>query len=207
MQGLLYYEMLDFTEAHASLDKALDIDPHSVAALKIKAMTYAEAARFDEAIECCDRCLELNSILTDIQQLREKYVAGLKKHGRRQPLSGINFKKQFPESEKTPQQTPVQKPAAQGYTADLVVFHSRFSQCAGGANKGTLAVNMDRIIALVKEDPDRALRYVTRCCSDSSVSLKNLQMIGFIGIALQMHCGDSRALDMIRKRAQDLQGK
>jgi tetratricopeptide (TPR) repeat protein len=224
-QGMLYYEMLDFTEAHTSLDKALAINPSSIPAMRGKAMTYAEAARFSEAVDYCDRCLKLDNSLTDIRQLRDKYADELKKPRARQALPGICFKEQFHESPKTPipttvpkltleqthepitisspAPTPAPEPAKIRFDAELGKFHKYIKGCYKVDEKGKLIVNMEPVLVLVKENPDLARRYVVWCCSDPSLPFKALQILGFIGVAIQMLYNDQKSLDMIEKRAQE----
>jgi tetratricopeptide (TPR) repeat protein len=202
-QGMLYYEMLDFTEAHASLDKALAINPVSVPALKGKAMTYAEAARFTEAVACCDECLRLDKTREDVRRLRDRYAAELKKPGPQRVFEGISFKKQFPESGKARAQPPAPEPSGDVFDADIAGFHHRFMACCTEEGSAKLTVNMERIMALVKENPDLARRYIIKCCSDNSQPLKAWQMIGFIGVAIQMLYNDPAPLDLIQKRAQE----
>lgn len=214
-QGLLYYEMLDFTEAHASLDKALAIDARSISALKVKAMTFAEAARFGEAVEYCDRCLRLDGTLADIRRLREQYAAELNKRGKQEPLPGINFQKQFPESKKAQQPSPVPSqaqnaapaPVVQNSTAGLDTFHNRFFLCCGKANDGRVLVEPDCLRELVVKNPDLARRYMTWCCSDPTIPVRNLELVSSIGMVIQVVYGDSGPLDRILQQLRERRGK
>jgi len=214
-QGLLYYEILDFTEAHASLDKALAIDARSISALKVKAMTFAEAARFGEAVEYCDRCLRLDGTLADIRRLREQYAAELNKHGKQEPLPGINFHKQFPESKKAQQpsfvpsqaQNAAPAPVVQNLAAELDTFHNRFARCCGRANDGRVLVEPDCLKELVEENPDRARQYMTWCCSDPAIPVRSLELVSSIGMVIQLVYGDSGPLDRILQQLRERRGK
>lgn len=207
MQGRLYNEVLDFNAAHASLDKALAIDPNWVPALLNKAMTCAEAARFGEAIEYCDRCLRMSPGNTDARNLRARYTYEAKKSGTQEPLQGVNFREQFSVS-RTPQpHARSGQPAPAAGASDIDIFHERFTRCCGRATDGSIRVEPDCLRELVMENPDIARRYLAGCCSEPSIPRRSLELVSSIGILIQVAYGDSGPLERILQRLQEIKGK